>query len=302
MLSTCTFAQTENPEPGPRSVDEAKLLYQEGSAAVTAKKYADATRSLERFVERYPSDPNIQQAYLGLIEALFNEKKYEATVETTKQFLSLIVPEDKANRARQYQAEADLNLHEYLSARLISDELLKNNPSSRQKAAAFAIKFQSFLEEKQYIEARRQMDALDELLSKESIDPYSRLLPEFKMTLAIRECTTSHLLQHKAFEEDELTDYFTEKNLCFKSALPNAVNGMSDTAVQEWCESFTFLNHELEAMRIDKFLKEKLNTDLKATLEFSKTLSPGFSKCYEPYKPKPVKSKKRHRKRSVHPS
>ena len=185
---------------------------------------------------------------------------------------------------------------------MVSDELIKNHPNDRQKATAYSVKFQSFLEEKQYTEARNQLDALDSIIEKQAIEPFNRLMPEFKMTLAVRECLTSHLLKNKAFEEDELTEYFTQKNLCFKSALPNAVNGMGDTAVQEWCESFTYLNHELESMKIDAFLKEKLNKDLKATFEFSKTLSPGFSKCYEPYKPKPAKSKMRHRKRRVHTS
>jgi len=42
-----------------------------------------------------------------------------------------------------------------------------------------------------------------------------------------------------------------------------------------------------------------MDKDLKTTFEFSKPLSLGFSKCYEPYKPKPTQSKKRHRKRRL---
>jgi tetratricopeptide (TPR) repeat protein len=303
LVALNSYAQTESPHPGPRSEAEATLLYQEGTDALIAKKYADASRSLERFVARYPSNEKIQDAYLSLLDALFNEKKYDETLRYVKELMSLKAPEEKSNRARQFQAEADLNLHEYLDARIVSDELLKNHPTERQRATAYSIKFQSFLEEKQYVEARNQLDALDVMMEKAPLDPFIRLMPEFKMTIAIRECTISHLLKHKEFEETELTDYFTSKNLCFKSALPNAVNGMGDSAIQEWCESYTYLNHELESMKLDPFLKEKLNKDLKATFEFSKTLSPGFAKCYEPYKPpKPAKSKKRHRKRRVHAS
>jgi tetratricopeptide (TPR) repeat protein len=302
LFSLNAFAQSESPHPGPRSEAEATLLLNEGNAALTAKKYSVASDDFEKFVNRYPAHDKIQDAYLGLIESLFDQKEFEGTVRYSKQVMGLKVPEDKANRVRQFQAEANLNLHEYLEARLVSDELLKNHPSNRQKATAYSIKFQSFLEEKQYSEAHNQLDALDAMNEKEKIEPFSRLMPEFKMTLAIRECTISHLLKHKEFEEEELTEYFNRKNLCFKSALPNAVNGMGDTAIEEWCQSYTFLNHELESMKLDPFLKEKLNKDLKATFEFSKTLSPGFSKCYEPYKPKPAKSKKRHRKRRVHPS
>jgi tetratricopeptide (TPR) repeat protein len=302
LLSLNSFAQTESPHPGPRSDEEATFLYTEGTQFLTERKYSDATRDFERLINRYPTNDKIQDAYLNLLESLFNEKKSEDLIPFAKDFLNLKVPVEKANRARLYLAEANLNTHEYLEARVVSDELLKNSPTHRQTAAAYAIKFQTFLEEKQYSEAHNQLDALTGELEKEPIDRYVRLVPEFKMTLATRECTTSHLLKNKEFEEDELTEYFSKKNLCFKSALPTAVNGMGDVAIEEWCESFTFLNHELESMKLDRFLKEKLNKELKSTFEFSKTLSPGFSKCYEPYKPKSAKSKKRHRKRRVQSS
>ena len=117
----------------------------------------------------------------------------------------------------------------------------------------------------------------------------------------MRECTTSHLLKNKAFSEEETTEYFTQKNLCFKSALPTVISGVSEPVLHEWCEDFTFLNHELQKPRFDPFLKDKLQHELKLTFEFSTTLSPELAKCYEPYKP-PVKNKKRHRKRRVHSS
>jgi len=301
--SPWTFGQTETPNPGPRSDAQANLLFTEGNQFLSDKKFSNATQDFEQLIARYPSFDRITDAYLSLLESLFGEQKHEDLRRYSKELLSLNPQIEKANRARQYEAQADLNLRSYVEARLVADELLKHSPTSRQKAVAFSIKFQSFLEEKQYGEAHSILDALTELNEKEKIDVYVKLIPEFNLTLATRECTISHLLKNKSFEEDELTEYFSKKNLCFKSALPNAVNGMSDAAVLEWCEAFTFLNHELESMKIDKFLKDKINQDLKSTFDFAKTISPGFYKCYEPYKPpKSAKSKKRHRKRSVSPS
>ena len=301
LFALPVVAQTETPHPGPRSDEEANLLFTEGTQFLVDKKFSEASGDFSRFVNRYPSHTKIEDAYLGLLESLYNEKKYEDVVRYAKEFLNLKAPAEKGNRARQFQGEADLSLHEYLAARLSADELEKNAPTPRQKAAIHSIKFQAFIEEKLYSEAHQQLDDLEDVLKKDPAEPFLHLIPEFKMTLDVRECQTSHLLRNKSFEETDLMEYFSKKNLCFKSALPNAVNGMGDATVQEWCQSFTFLNHELESMKIDASLKEKMNKDLKATFEFSKTLSPGFSKCYEPYKPKPAKSKKRHRKRRVHP-
>ena len=299
LLSLNSIAQTETPHPGPRSEGEPTLLYAEGTELLADKKFTDAIRNFERLITRYPSHEKIHNAYLSLLDALFAVKKYPELIRYAKELLNLKAPPEKANRATQYLAEANLNLHDYLGARLASDELLKNNPTTRQKAMAYSIKFQSFLEEKQFIESHRQLDALETLIEVERLEPFTRLLPEFKMTLSVRECTISHILRNKEFQEDELTEYFSKKNLCFKSALPLAINGMGETAINEWCTSFTFLNHELERMKLDPFLKEKINKDLKATFEFSKPISIGFYKCYEPYKSKSTKSKKRHRKRRI---
>ena len=112
LVALNSFAQTESPHPGPRSSEEATLLFTEGKEALTAKRYPDSSRAFERLVSRYPSFDKIQDAYLGLLESLFNDKKYSDTVRFSKELMGLKTPEEKANRARQFQAEANLNLHE----------------------------------------------------------------------------------------------------------------------------------------------------------------------------------------------
>ncbi len=297
-LSHLSFAEEPAPNPGPRSSSEAIFLFDEGTHALEQKKYPTAVRSLGRFIDRYPSNEKVKEAYLGLIDALNNEKKFNEALRRGKEFLNLKVDQAQANRARTLMAESNLDLQQYLEARLISDELLKNEPTTRQKATAFSIKFQSFLEEKLFTEAHEQLDALRTLLDKEPIEPFTKMIPEFKMTIAMRECLLSHLIKDKVLTEEEVTDYFKEKNLCFKSALPSTLTGVGAPTIHEWCESFTFLNHELQRIKIDPFLKTKIDQDLKATFEFTKPLSIELSKCYEPIKP--LKNKKRHRKRRLH--
>jgi hypothetical protein len=198
-----------------------------------------------------------------------------------------------------------------MDARVFADEVLKADPTSKQKMTAYAIKFQCFLEEKQFDEAESQLDALTSLLQKEPVESYSKFLPEYKMTLEERKCAITHLLKNKQFtgldadtgpqfSEEELTEYFSKKNLCLKSSLPNTLTVTNKEVIHEWCEAFTNLNHELERLKIDPFLKQKLTKDLKETFDFATTLSPELTKCYEPIKP--IKTKKRHRKRRVHTS
>ncbi|MBC7396194.1 MAG: outer membrane protein assembly factor BamD [Bdellovibrionales bacterium] len=292
------YAQSESPHPGPRSDTQAQFLYDEGTTANTRKDYGLAIKDLEKFINRYPTHDKIQSAYLSLMEALFYEKKYKELLDHGRDFLNLKTDQESANRTRAYLAEANLNLHQSLDARLNADELLKHEPTLRQKALAYAVQFQAFLEDKQYKEAHNPLDSLISLLEKDPVEPFVKLMPEFKMTLAMRECATSHLLRNKEFSEDEITDYFTDKNLCYKSALPAVLGGVDQPTLVEWCGDFTYLNHELQKLKIDPFLKTKVQNELTATFDFSKTLSPELAKCYEPYKP-PVKNKKRHRKRRV---
>ncbi len=301
MASPVTFAQTESPHPGPLSETQARFLYEEGSEAVIRKDYGLAIKDFTKLINRYPSNEKIQSAYLQLMDAFYHEKKFEDLVKYGKDFLNLKTDRESANRARAYLAEANLSLHRYLDARLSAEELLKNEPSTREKAVAYSVQFQSLVEEKQYKEAHTPLDRLATLLEKDPLELFLKLMPEFKMTLANRECSTSHLLRNKAFSEEEITDYFTAKNLCYKSALPLTISGVAEPVLHEWCANFTFLNHELQKLKIDSFLKAKVQSELKTTLDFAQTLSPELAKCYEPYKP-PVKNKKRHRKRGLRSS
>ena len=308
-----TFAepQTENLNPGPRSSDEAVFLFQEASDASAKKDHKLAIKDFERFLDRYPGDEKANSAYISLMESELAAKKFPDVVRHGKELLNRKPDAPSRNRANTMMAEANLNLKNFLDAKLVSDELLKGEPTDRQKATAYSVKFQCHLEDKQFPEADSMLDALTSLIQKAPMDPFSRLLPEYRMILDERKCTISHLLKNKQFNiveadndedktrftEEELMDYFSKKNLCMKSALPATLTVTNPEVIHEWCEAFTNLNHELERLRIDPFLKQKISKDLKATFDFSKTLSPDLSKCYAP-----IKVKKRRRKRRVHTS
>lgn len=307
-----SFAETEVLNPGPRSKKEAQILLKQGNEALQDKDYKSAIRDLKRFIERYPSDEGVNDAYLALMNALYVEAKFQEVLTYGKELLNRNPDRLLNNHAKTMIAETHLLKKDYFTARVTADEILKAEPTDKQKATVYSIKFQSFLEEKQYSEAEAQLDALVTHLQTVPIATFSKLIPEFKMTLAMRKCSISHLLNNKQFTpssdededpqftETELTEYFSHKNICFKSALPETLNVSNKEVLHEWCESFTNINHEIEKLRIDPFLKQKISKELKSTFEFSKTLSPDLSKCYVPYKNPKVK--KRHRKRRLHPS
>ncbi|NDF15943.1 hypothetical protein EB061_11590, partial [bacterium] len=94
----------------------------------------------------------------------------------------------------------------------------------------------------------------------------------------------------------ELLEYFSKKNLCYKGAVPGSASVREAPVIADWCESFTFFNHELQKMGMDAFLKEKIKKDLDTTFDLAKGMNPELVKCYAPYQP--PKSKKRHRRRN----
>ncbi len=298
--SSLAEAETDTLNPGPRSAEESRFLYEEGSQALSEKNMKQAIRDFKRFVSRYPTDAKIDESYLGLISALVSEKLYAEAIRFGQELLLRKPDESVSNRARSWMAECELNLKHNLNARMLASELLAHQPTPKQKALALSVRFQSYLEDKQYGESQAELDLLQGHLEKNPIDPYSKFIPEFKMALATRQCIISHLLKNKPLTDDEMIDYFSRKNLCFKSAIAEADLITNPTVIQDWCESFTFFNHELQRIKIDPFLKEKLGKDLRSNFDFAKTKNLDLVKCYAPYKP--VKSKKRHRKSRVHPS
>lgn len=287
-----------NPDPGPRSSEEASFLLKEGSEALARKDHGQAIRSLSRFVGRYPTHSGLKQAYLDLIGVLLLENRTEDAARHVSDCLHQPWDPSDLNRVRAFGAEARLKLQEYLPARLLADELLKANPTAKQTALARSVRFQSLLEEKQLQEAEEELDRLEEHLKKEPIPSYGELLPEFRMTFALRQCTLTHLIKGETFSEEQLLDYFGQKNLCFKSALSESRKVRNTSTHKEWCESFTGLNHEIEKMRIDSFLKEKIRKDLKSTFEFSKGIHVELEKCYRPYRPKKSNRSRRFRKKT----
>ena len=304
LISVCllpplqTRAESEIPHPGPRTAEEPAFLWKEGSEALDSKDFPTAIRDLKRLIARYPDDSRITDARLSLSQALIAVQNDAEALETAKALILSKPGFAAINRARAYVAESHLHLKNFLEARTAATELLENSPTLKQKALSYSIRFQTYLEEKQYPEARAELDLLRDLMEKEPVDSYVRLLPEFKMNFTTRQCNVSHLLKDKVITDDEFLDYFSNKNNCFKTALPAAHSVTGTPVLREWCESFTFFNHELEKRRLDPFLKDKIGKDLKATLEFAKGVDPELVKCYVPYKI--PKSKKRHR-RSSHP-
>ena len=290
--------ETGNPDPGPRNGEEAAFLLKEGKNAIEKRDRPAAIRSYSRFVERYPSHANMKEAYFALVGALMAEGRIAEASRHASDCLNQSWDTPDLNRMRSFAAEAKLKLKDHLHARLLADELLKSKPDSKQTGMARSIRFQSLLEDKQFESAEEELDRLEGHLKTSPDGSLSAQLPGFRMVFSLRHCTLTHLLKDKTIDDSELLDYFGQKNLCFKSSLTEAAQ-VTDTAIlKEWCESFSGLNHEIEKMKIDSFLKEKIRKDLKDTFEFSKGIHAELEKCYRPYQPKKSNRSRRLRKKA----
>ncbi|NDG85750.1 MAG: outer membrane protein assembly factor BamD [Proteobacteria bacterium] len=298
-LPVRAFSETESLNPGPRSAEEARFLFEEGQKAMKDQQFKQAIRSFKRLIERYPAENTVERSYGQLLDALHREGSFEDLIHYARELIQRKPGERLQNEALAHLSEGELALKRYLNARTFAAELLEHHPKPEQKALAHAVRFQSLLDDKQFREARAELDLLKDFLEKESNETWSKRIPGFTMSLSTRQCLVNHLLKDKLPEEPELLDYFSSKNLCFKSALPLAGAVADPGVLGEWCESFTFFNHELQKLRADSFLKDKIAKDLQSTFDFAKGLSPDLVKCYAPYKPE--KSKKRHR-RKAHPA
>ena len=94
FLHALTAYSESDFSPGPRSTKEADLLLKEASSAQNLRKPDQEARALERFRNRYPSDPRMVEASLRLLQVYDSIGKPWLLIQTSKATLHLKLTPD----------------------------------------------------------------------------------------------------------------------------------------------------------------------------------------------------------------
>jgi TolA-binding protein len=112
------------------AMEEADRLWTVGQQAFSDGLYPLSQRTLERLVERYPSDPRVQDAVLLLGKARFSMKAFPLALEAFKRAESFTPPPGRPGEARFWEAETLFRLARYAEARDVYDLVVSGDSTS----------------------------------------------------------------------------------------------------------------------------------------------------------------------------
>ena len=113
------------------ALDEPGRLWLVGERAFDDRLNAVARVSLERLVERYPTDRRAGEATLILGKIRFGEGQFEPALAAFKQARALDPPPGQPDEARFWEAETLFRLGRYEAARQAYDRIVAANAASR---------------------------------------------------------------------------------------------------------------------------------------------------------------------------
>src|SRR5262245_43586339 len=118
------------PAPLALAIDEADRVYLVGEKAFEDRLYPLSRRMLERFVEKFPSDPRVGDATLLLGRTRLAQGAAEPALEAFKKVLSMTPVTAKTQEARFWEGEALYRLKRYTDARAAYARVIAAEPPS----------------------------------------------------------------------------------------------------------------------------------------------------------------------------
>ncbi|PWU18447.1 MAG: hypothetical protein C5B48_14735 [Candidatus Rokuibacteriota bacterium] len=112
------------------SMEEPERLWTVGEHAFQDGLYPLAVRVLERFVDRYPSDPHVPDATLLLGKAQFAQKAYQPALDLFRRAQGFTPPPGRPGEVRFWEAEALFRMDRFADARDGYDQLLTDAVAS----------------------------------------------------------------------------------------------------------------------------------------------------------------------------
>src|SRR5262249_31851719 len=118
------------PAPPPHAIGEPNRLYLVGEKAFEDRLYPLSRRMLERFVEKFPSDPRVGDATLLLGRTRLAQGAADPALEAFKKVLSMTPVPGKPQEARFWEGEALYRLKRYTDARAAYARVIAAEPPS----------------------------------------------------------------------------------------------------------------------------------------------------------------------------
>jgi hypothetical protein len=257
-------AQSPSLNPGPRSQTEADFLFKDAAENGSQGKVKEEIRELERFKNRYPSDPRIESVYLKLLSDYKTENNQSLVISTAKEALLLKLSNDTKHQVKIFSASALLAKLRYADASIQAEEVIKDSPSEANLISASLIKLSALTEQHKFKDAKSVLDALRSQKTADTDPELKTQLQIQDVQISLGECGT--LTLPAKVKEDDLLTYAQKKSLCLREIFPRLASlEANPEQKKQWCETYDrFFSKLLKASdseRGAKYLKQKLTQD-----------------------------------------
>jgi TolA-binding protein len=116
--------------PAAYAVDDAERLYTVGARAFEDGLYDLSVRLLDRFIDRFPSDPRAGEALLLVGQARLSQKGFQSALDAFRRAQGLTPPPGRPGEPRFWEAETLFRMKRYADAHDLYERVLADDPTS----------------------------------------------------------------------------------------------------------------------------------------------------------------------------
>lgn len=247
LLSVTVFAQTGNPNPGPRSQEQADLLWKEANET---ENRSAAIRKLKQFTDRYPRDARHLSALQLLTQHYRTSNQVDLAIDTARQFLHLETKTPAAREVRTGLAESYFWAGRFHEAKTTAADLFKiEDLEVDLQARVLLVQARLLLREKNWSASEAKLEAVPAGAAAELKTEADAL----RLTLGIRRCEAlPNLKQNPPKTEDAWIAVFQQKLKCFSELLHADLNRKSESVRPEWCRAVSNLSRSIQSHKMNR--------------------------------------------------
>ncbi len=211
---------------GPKSTQEAQLLWTQGQKAFGSGTWDDAVYYLSRLTEQYPAGPGAREAHLLLGISWLRKNAAEEALKPLKYYIEASPMSTEATRARLLLSRAYMALKRFREASLQSVETLKQSSAQgelRWEALVLFAWAQMGLNQEE--RARRTLATIHkEISDRESNPKLNTETLRLETELRIQSC--EHFAEGAKLSETQAMNAIRERGLCLLETLPVVKNAV----------------------------------------------------------------------------
>lgn len=169
-LSIASAQENASSSSGPRSQQEAQVLWKEGKESFEAKRFEDAARAFQRFVDRYPAQEETLEARHWLAKSRMALGQNDKAIAPLKAYVAALGKSEEATLGRLELGRAYLELGKFREAQLTAMETLRqkgqSSPSPAIRNLARLQQVEALLGMKKDRDAQALLQSVDQELKK----------------------------------------------------------------------------------------------------------------------------------------